>query len=400
MNVVPEKPEGTSEPALAKTAGHEVGQEPAGVPVRPVLASRARTGNSAALWILVVIAVVGALYLARAFFVPLLFGILVSYTLGPLVDALERWRIPRPLGGALVLAVFIGGISWMALSLSEDAGEIVDALPDAARKLRQNLHSLHAGGSGVIQQIQKAAGELERAAADAGLDSSKAAVVVSGESEGIRQLQDFLLAQSALLVSFAVQTPVVLLLTYFLLASGTHFRRKLVTLVGPSLSRKKDVVRLLEEVHVQVQRYLLILLASNILIASLTWLAFEGFGLEHAGVFGVAAGILRFIPYLGTLIIAVASGIAGLLQFDSLPLALTIVATSVLISSAVGLVMGTWLQGRSARVNAAVLFIVLLFFGWLWGAAGLLLGAPLLAIAKVVCDNIEPLKPIGEMLGR
>ncbi len=400
MNVVPEKPEGTSEPALPETAGHKVGHDAAGVPVRPVLAPHARTGNSAALWILAVIAVVGALYLARAFFVPLLFGILVSYTLGPLVDALERWRIPRPLGGALVLAVFIGGISWMAVSLSEDAGEIVDALPDAARKLRQNLHSLHAGGSGVIQQIQKAAGELERAAADAGLDSSKAAVVVSGESEGIRQLRDFLLAQSALLVSFAVQTPVVLLLTYFLLASGTHFRRKLVTLVGPSLSRKKDVVRLLEEVHVQVQRYLLILLASNILIASLTWLAFEGFGLEHAGVLGVAAGILRFIPYLGTLVIAVASGLAGLLQFDSLPLALTIIATSVLISSAVGLVMGTWLQGRFARVNAAVLFIVLLFFGWLWGAAGLLLGAPLLAIAKVVCDNIESLKPIGEMLGR
>ena len=81
-------------------------------------------------------------------------------------------------------------------------------------------------------------------------------------------------------------------------------------------------------------------------------------------------------------------------------MALAIVAASAAISAGVGLVLATWLQGRFARVNAAVLFIALLFFGWLWGAAGLLLGAPLLAIAKVVCDSVEALKPIGEMLGR
>jgi predicted PurR-regulated permease PerM len=122
--------------------------------------------------------------------------------------------------------------------------------------------------------------------------------------------------------------------------------------------------------------------------------------LEHAGVWGVAAGILRFVPYLGTMIILLASGIAGLLQFGSLPLALAIAATTVFISGSIGMLFGTWLQGRFARVNEAVLFIVLLFFGWLWGVAGLLLGAPLLAVAKVVCDGIESLKPIGEMLGR
>lgn len=397
MSATPENLEGESNAALSEGTGREL----VVVPVQRAAPSRPGTaGIATALWILAVIAVVAALYLARAFFVPLLLGILVSYTLGPLVDGIERWRIPRALGAALVLGLFVGGVSWMAVSLSDDAGEIVDRLPDAARKLRQSLNSLQTGEPGVIQQIQKAADELERAAADAGLESPKAAVVVSSGPEGVKQLRDFLLAQSALLVSFAVQTPVVLLLTYFLLASGTHFRRKLVTLVGPSLTRKKDVVRLLEEVHVQVQRYLLVLLISNAVIAVLTWLAFEAFGLEHAGVFGVAAGILRFIPYLGAMAVIVASGIAGLLQFGSIPMALAIVAASAAISAGVGLVLATWLQGRFARVNPAVLFIALLFFGWLWGAAGLLLGAPLLAIAKVVCDSVEALKPIGEMLGR
>jgi len=115
---------------------------------------------------------------------------------------------------------------------------------------------------------------------------------------------------------------------------------------------------------------------------------------------GGAAGILRFVPYLGTMIILSASGIAGLLQFGSLPPALAIAATTVFISGSVGMLFGTWLQGRFARVNEAVLFIALLFFGWLWGVAGLLLGAPLLAVIKVVCDRLESLKPVGEMLGR
>ena len=225
-------------------------------------------------------------------------------------------------------------------------------------------------------------------------------MVITKETEGGAWVRDFLLKQSALLFSFAAQMPVVLLLTYFLLAAGSHFRRKLVKLVGPSLTRKKDAVRILEEVHLQVQRYLLVLVISNTLIAVLTWFAFELYGLEHAGVWGVAAGILRFVPYLGTLIIVPASGIAGLLQFGSLPLALAIAATGVLISGSVGMVFGTWLQGRFAQVNEAVLFIALLFFAWLWGAPGLLLGAPLLAVAKVICDRVESLKPVGELLGR
>ncbi|MGH8684380.1 MAG: AI-2E family transporter, partial [Nitrosospira sp.] len=92
--------------------------------------------------------------------------------------------------------------------------------------------------------------------------------------------------------------------------------------------------------------------------------------------------------------------VAGFLQFGSLPHALAVAGLSVMIAGAVGMVFMTWLQGRFARVNAAVLFIVLLFFGWLWGMAGLLLGAPLVAIAKVICDRVESLKPVGELLGR
>ena len=220
------------------------------------------------------------------------------------------------------------------------------------------------------------------------------------EAEPTAWLRDYVLAQSALAISVAGQAPIVILLTYFLLASGGHFRLKLVQLVGPSLSRKKDAVRILEEIDAQVQRYLFAMLASNALLAVVTWLAFEALGMEQAGVWGVAAGLLHFIPYLGPALIVLASGVAAFLQFGSIPQALAVAGVSLLIAGGIGLVFMTWLQSRFAHVNAAVLFIALLFFAWLWGIWGLLIGAPLVAVVKVVCDRVESLKPIGALLGR
>ena len=349
---------------------------------------------------LALFALVAALYLARGFFIPLLIGILASYTLHPLVDRMETWRVPRSVAAALVVAIVVGGFSWIGYSMSDDAVELIEKLPEAARKLRRDLSSARTEVPSALQNVRDAAQELEKAAADAGTSSKPVAVVVAVQAPAPSWLRDYTLAQTALLVAVAGQTPIVLLLTYFLLASGAHFRRKLVQMVGPSLTRKKEAVRILEEVDVQVQHYLLAMLASNTLLAVTTWLAFHLLGMDQAGVWGVAAGVFHFIPYLGPALIALASGIAAFLQFGSLLYALGVAGVSMLVAGAVGFVFMTWLQSRFARINAAVLFIALLFFGWLWGVWGLLLGAPLVAVAKVVFDRVESLKPAGELLGR
>jgi predicted PurR-regulated permease PerM len=354
--------------------------------------------------ILTVIAVVAALYLARAFFVPLLIGILASYALRPFVDWLKARRVPRAVGAALVLAVLVAGFSWAAISMGDDAASMIETLPEAARKVRQKVTEARKDGPTALQKIGEAAGELQRAASDATGDGKAAkpaaAPAAAREGETSAWLRSFMLAQSALLFTVAAQAPIVLLLAYFLLASGDHFRRKLVQWVGPSLSQKKDAVRLLEEIDAQIQRYLLVSLGSNTLVGIGTWLAFAALGVEHAVVWGVAAGVLHFIPYLGPVLIAIGCGAAGFMQFGTVSSALAIAGTSMLVSGAVGLVLVTWLQSRVSRLNAAVLFVALLFFGWLWGIWGLLLGAPLVAIAKVICDRVDSLNTVGELLGQ
>jgi predicted PurR-regulated permease PerM len=136
-----------------------------------------------------------------------------------------------------------------------------------------------------------------------------------------------------------------------------------------------------------------------VLLGTATWLVFEALDVEQAGVWGVVAGVLHFIPYLGPVVFALASGVAAFMQFGSVLDALAVAGASLVLATLVGSLIVTWVQGRYARVNAAVLFIALLFFGWLWGVWGLLLGAPLVAIAKVICDRVESLQPAGELLG-
>ncbi len=344
------------------------------------------------------ITLVAALYLARAFFVPLLIGILASYTLSPVVGWLKKCYLPRALGAAVVLALLVGSLSWITFSLSDDVAAMIEKLPDAARKMRQKL-SVDRIRPTALQNMQEAAKQIEGAASDAGVKAGTR-VVIERPSEPTAWLRNYALAQSALLFAVVSQAPIVFLLTYFLLASGGHFRHKLVQFSGPSQSRKTDTALILDEIDVQIQRFLLTMLMSNVLVGIGTWLAFTALGIEHAAVWGFAAGVLHSIPYLGPACVSFAGGIAAFLQFESLLQGLGAAGAALLVAGAVGFIFMPWLQSRFAGVNAAVLFIALLFFGWLWGVWGLLLGAPLVAIIKVICDHVNSLKPVGVLLGR
>ena len=350
------------------------------------------------LGILAFIAIVASLYLARSFFVPLLIGILASYALHPLVDCLKKCYLPRPIGAALVLVLLVGGISWITIAISDDTVAVIEKMPDAARKLRENLSEKRTGST-ALQNMQETANQLEGAAADAGAKPGSRAIAIHVR-EPTAWLHNYALSQSTLVLSIIAQTPVVLLLTYFLLSSGSHFRRKLVQFVGPTAARKNDAIAILDEIDVQIQRYLLTILISNVLAGIGTWLAFEALGMQQAGVWGVVAGVLHFIPYLGPGLVALGAGMAAFLQFGSVFIALSAAGLAILVSGLVGMGFSTWLQSRFASVNSAILFISLLFFTWLWGVWGLLLGGPLVSIAKVICDRVKSLKPLSELLER
>jgi len=201
------------------------------------------------------------------------------------------------------------------------------------------------------------------------------------------------------LVGLVGQALVVLFITFFLLVSGDNFRRKMVRIAGPRLSQKKITVQVLDEITTQIQRYLQVQIFTSLLVGLLTWLALLAFGMENAAVWGIVAALLNFIPYVGSMVTAGALALAGFLQFGTLGMALAIGGVSLAINTLEGNLLTPWLTGRAARMSPLVIFVGVLAFGWLWGLWGLLLGAPLLMATKVVCDHLDGLKPIGELLG-
>jgi predicted PurR-regulated permease PerM len=195
------------------------------------------------------------------------------------------------------------------------------------------------------------------------------------------------------------QAAMVLFLTFFLLLSGDTFKRKLVRLTGPSLSNKKITVHILDDINASIQRYMFMLLATNVLVGLLTWIALRWIGLENAGAWAVAAGLLHVIPYFGPAITATALGMAAYMQFDALSTTLLVAGFSLAIATVVGTFVTTWMTGRIARMNTAAVFISLLFWTWLWGVWGMLLSMPITVIVKVVAQRVEQLEPVAELLG-
>jgi predicted PurR-regulated permease PerM len=343
--------------------------------------------------------VIALLRWAEAFFVPLFIGILTSYTLQPAAGALERVHIPRPLGAALVLAAALGLSGGIVASLWTDAAGLFDQLPVAARKLREGLSLRGASGSNPVASVKKAAEELDKAAAEAAGQRPKPPATPSPSSGLAEGAQQFVLQKTADAVALATKLVVAILIAYFLLSAGDFFRRKLARIAGPTLAKRRVTVEILQEIDQHVQRYMLILILTNVLVGLAVWGFFSWMDVERGALWGVIAAVFHTVPYAGIALVALAGAVAGLLQFGDIGMAATLAGGVLVIATAIGTVFNTWAQSRVSKMNAVVVFAGVLFFGWLWGGWGLLLGVPLLAVMKTISDRVPALTPVSELMG-
>jgi len=357
--------------------------------------------RSASLALIAVLACLVVLKWAAAVLIPLMLGLMLSYALTPLVDRMERWLVPRSAGAALLLIGIVAGGGSMGYWLSGDAITVIEALPDAAQKLRESLQLDRGVSARALDKMQQAATQLEQAAeesAAAKLARARGVTRVQMERPHL-DIKEFLWTGTLGLIGLMGQATVVGFIAYFLMASGNTFRRKMVKIAGPTLSEKKVTVQALDEITQQIQLYLLVQLFTSALVGIVTWAAYGALGLQHAAVWGVAAAVLNLVPYLGPIIVTATSAMSALMQFGTLEMALAIAAAALLIHLLFGYLLTPWLTGKVGRMNPVVIFVGVLAWGWLWGVWGLLLGIPILMVVKAVSDRIDGLKPIGELLG-
>jgi predicted PurR-regulated permease PerM len=348
----------------------------------------------AAYTLLIVGTVILLLQFMQPVLIPLVLGALLFYALDPAVDWFERHHLPRAIGAALMLLLVLAACGALAYSLQGQALTVIDELPTGARQLAQSLRKTPGAAPDALEKVQQAADALQSADTTA---PPKGVLRVRVEEEGFRATS-FVWSSSFGLLSAANQLVMVILLTYFMLLSDQLFKRKLVEMVG-TLSQKKTTVLVLEDIAGSIEQFIKIQLLTSTAVALVTWGALWVIGLEQAALWGLLAGILNSIPYYGPLLVTAGLSIVAYLQFGTVSMTAAVAGVSLLITTLEGFLLTPLLIGRASSMNQVAVFAGLLFWSWIWGVWGILLAVPMMMVIKAICDHVEPLQPVGHLMG-
>lgn len=360
--------------------------------------------------VLTVIAVILMLQYAQSVLVPIVLGVLIAYALAPLVRGLERMRIGRGIGAGVAVLLFVGTLGLGVYTLTDEAMAVVADVPAAAQRVRDRLRANRHAEGGALKKVQEAATEIDRAAQEAAAPTPAEQALVRRQREqtGVQKVEvvpptfrasDYLWSGSLGLLGFAGQFMLVLFLVYFFLVTGDLYKRKVVKIAGPTLSQKKITVQILDDINLQIASFMRVQVITSLLVATATGAALWWFGVEQFIIWGLLAGIFNSIPYVGPVLVTGGLGVVTFMQFDDLLKTLYVAGTAFAITSLEGFLLTPMLMSRAAQMNPVAIFVGLLFWSWVWGLWGTVLAVPMLMMIKAICDHVEDLTPIGELLG-
>ena len=348
--------------------------------------------------ILVVVAITWALWWAQVILIPIVLSVLISYALEPLIVRLESWRLPRAAAVPALLVAILAIGSAGAYELRGEAVAFLDRLPAAAHTIAEAIQGATRGTPGTMAKVQAAARELEAAARKATTKNAQDGVTPVRIEEPTFKWSDWIWQGSHGALEFAAQMVAVFCLVYYLLQAGDMYKRKLVRIV-PTLSDKRLTVEILAEIDRQIERFLYARGVISLVVGVAVWIAFRLLGMEDAGVWAVLSAVLfAAIPLIGPTAIVVGSAIAAFMQFGSVGMVAAVTGVTVTIGALEGNLLTPWLMSRFGEMNAVAVFVSLLFWGWIWGAWGLLLAVPITAVAKAICERIPEFNAFAELL--
>jgi predicted PurR-regulated permease PerM len=334
---------------------------------------------------LFLLAVFGTLYVARSVFMPIVLALLLSFLLAPLVSGLARLHLPTPLGAAIVLLAILAVVGCGTYWLSGPAAGWMEQIPQSLERLKTKVQPMQES----VTEISKATQQVETLAKDAQTQGSPVVEVKRPPLIGTI-LNQTLEAGAAIVVT--------IILLYFLLASGNLFLQKLVRVL-PRFKDKRTAVTIVHQVEKDVSLYLLTMTMTNAGLGIAVGMAMYGLGMPNPVLWGVMVGCFNFIPYLGDIASTIVLTLVASVTFDQLGYILLVPVVFIVLTSLEGMIVTPIVVGKRLSLNPVGIFIWLLLWGWLWGIPGALLAVPLLAVIKIICDNIAPLAPIGEFLG-
>lgn len=330
-------------------------------------------------------------YYARSVFFPIMLAVILKFLLGPLIRTAARFGVPNVLSAIVVIGVGLAVISLAVWQLMSPARAWLAETPAVLERLESKLDFIVEP----IEDLNRA--EATMAGATDGEESDamppEEPVEVQVETPGFAD--QMLNTTSSLVIDLAVAV----ILLYFLLSAGDQFLRKLVEIM-PGIKEKKKVVELAYSIEEGISTYLLSVTVINACLGVAVGAAMWLLGMPTPALWGAMAAVLNFIPYLGALTGVCVVGLVSIATFENTSYALLIPLTYFLFTSLEGNFITPTVLGYRLDLNPVVIFVWLLFWGWIWQIAGALLAVPMLAAVKIVCDRVKSLRPVSKFLVR
>lgn len=373
-----DREEGVTAPAAVIAAA----LEPSAPSASPTGA--AERGTRVAVIGLFVLAVLYTLFAARVLLLPIVLAVLLSFILWPVVRGLRRLRVPEALGALVVLAGMTLAVGYAFYALSGPAASWVATAPQALRRIEARLRVVKE----TVADVQEATSRVEQIATVVGGDAERV-VALQGAS-----LSSLLLASTSEVVATSV---IILVLTYFLLASGDLFLRKCMRVLPTR--RDRDLLEAMaRELQESVSGYLFAVTLINAGLGVAVAAAMALVGLPNALLWGAIAATFNFVPYIGSAVGIACVAAASLVTFPTLDQALAPPAVYLLLTMVEAYLVTPAVLSRRFTLNPVVVLVGLLFWGWIWGIPGALIAMPLVMTIKIVCDYVPSLATVGEFL--
>jgi predicted PurR-regulated permease PerM/methylmalonyl-CoA mutase cobalamin-binding subunit len=347
------------------------------------------------IWAILLIAfVVTALYFGRAVFVPLALATLITFLLSRLVNRLERWigRIAAVLLVVIILFSVIGATSWM---VGRQVIDLAEKLPDYQTNITRKLESVRLPAIGLFSRFSSSVNALQTelaspspapqpSGAEAPVKSTapQARPVPVRVIEGQNAIPQLLQEGISAVLSPLGTAALVLLLSIFMLLKREDLRGRMIRLIGQG--RISATTRAMEDAGARVSRYLSMQFLVNTCYGSLVALGLHSIGVPNAALWGLLAGILRFVPYVGPWVGAALPVLLSFAISSNWVTPILTIALFVGLEAVIANAVEPWLYGASTGVSPVALIVSAMFWTWLWGPVGLVLSTPLTVCLTVI----------------
>lgn len=329
--------------------------------------------------IIVALALVAALYFASNLVLPLVVSALLALFSSPLVNILSKARLPKSLSAALVIIALSTVVSLGVGLLFTPASNWVERLPLVSEQIVEKAGQ---AGDAISELKDNLTPDKEPSEPQANSTPSNGSFLSMFQSSAMTLIS--IMAETT--ATLLIQCATIIVVTYFLLVHGDNLIRSIVSKKG-SMSEKKDTFKLFQTVRDEVSHYVLTISIINVLLGLAVTIAMLIQGVEDPILWGAMAGLLNFAPYLGTLIMAVVFTLVGFIEFDSLWQVALVPASFLVLNLVEAQYITPTILGKRLNLNPLIVIVWMIFWGWLWGAAGALLAIPLLVCCKIIAEK-------------